>query len=350
MRKKAYIGFLFALVLLQFCKVDPKIKVEADLNELKIIQPNGWPAPVYTFSNNPIKKEVFELGRELFYDPILSADNTIACGSCHQQYAAFAHIEHKFSHGINDQLGTRNAPGIFNITWHKSFMHDGGIAHIEIQPLGPIQNPIEMGETFSNVLKKLEKSEKYKALFKKAYGTEEASDTRVLRSMAQFMGLMYSYNSKFDLYKRNERNTTLSDQEKRGYDLFVSKKCASCHVEPLFSDFNYHNNGISANPLINDSGRYMITKTPGDAFYFKTPSLRNVALTAPYMHDGRYNTLYQCVDHYTDLESRVNQDPMMPLWGISLTEQDKNDIIAFLNTLTDYEFINDQRFKDPNQP
>jgi cytochrome c peroxidase len=206
-----------------------------------------------------------------------------------------------------------------------------------------------MGDTFAHVLKKLEASEKYRNLLKKAYGTEEVTDTRVLRSMAQFMGLMYSYNSKFDLYKRNEKNTTLSDQEMRGYNLFVSKNCVACHVEPLFSDFNYHNNTISVNPLINDSGRCKITRVLADAFYFKTPSLRNVALTGPYMHDGRYSTLYQCVDHYAHPENRVNQDPLMPLWGIALNEQEKLDIVAFLNTLTDYEFINDQRFSDPNQ-
>jgi cytochrome c peroxidase len=135
----------------------------------------------------------------------------------------------------------------------------------------------------------------------------------------------------------------------RGYNLFVSKKCVACHVEPLFSDFDYHNNAISVNPLINDSGRYKVTHVVSDAFRFKTPSLRNVAFTSPYMHDGRYSTLYECVDHYANPENRVNQDPLMPLWGFSLTEQDKQDIVAFLNTLSDYQFINDQRFADPNQ-
>jgi cytochrome c peroxidase len=348
-KKIYYIVFLFSLILLQFCKVDPKISTPVNFDDLRIIQPEGWPDPVYTFSNNAIKKEVFELGRELFYDPILSHDNTIACGSCHQQYAAFANIDHKFSHGVNDQLGKRNAPGIFNVTWHKSFMYDGGIGHIEIQPMGPIQNPIEMGDTFAHVLKKLQASDKYKDMFKKAYGTEEVTDTRMLKSMAQFMGLMYSYNSKFDHYKRNEKNATLTASEARGYDLFVSKNCVACHTEPLFSDFNYHNNTIAVNPLLGDSGRYKITKTPADAFYFKTPSLRNVALTAPYMHDGRYSSLYQCVDHYAHPENTLNPDPMLPAGGIVLSEQDKQDIIAFLNTLTDYEFINDPRFSDPNQ-
>ncbi|MBK6523915.1 MAG: cytochrome-c peroxidase [Bacteroidia bacterium] len=346
MRFKKYILAVSSFAILIGCKVDPKINIVSE-DELKEISPAGWPAPVYSFSNNPIKAEVFNLGRELFYDPILSVDNTISCGSCHQQFVAFAHAEHKFSHGINDLLGNRNAPGIFNVTWHNSFMHDGGINHIEVQPIGPIQNPIEMGEKFANVITKLQNSAKYKQLFLKAYGTEEATDSRVLKSMAQFMGLMYSYNSKFDHYKRNEDNVKLTEEELRGYNLFQAK-CVQCHVEPLFSDFSFRNNGIAIDPLLNDSGRAHITGLPQDRYKFKTPSLRNVGLTGPYMHDGRYTTLQQCLDHYTNLQNTINHDPLMPIGGIPLTAQEKTEIIAFLHTLTDYEFINDQKFADPN--
>ena len=341
-----YILILSSLAFFQGCKVDPKIQT-ISIDELKEVRPQGWPAPVYTFSNDAIKPEVFNLGRELFYDPILSLDNSVSCGSCHQQFAAFAHAEHKFSHGINDLIGNRNAPGMFNLTWHSSFMHDGGINHIEVQPIGPIQNPIEMGETFANVLSKLQNSAKYRQLFLKAYGTEEATDTRILKSMAQFMGLMYSYNSKFDLYKRNESNVKLSADELRGYAAFQAK-CGSCHTEPLFSDFKFRSNGIEFNPLLNDSGRAHITGMPQDRYKFKTPSLRNIALTGPYMHDGRFTTLQQCLDHYTDIKNLVNLDPTIPATGIPLTSQEKTDIISFLQTLTDYKFINDPKFADPN--
>lgn len=335
------------LLAFQFCKVDPKIVPVINESDIKIVQPQGWPNPVYTFSNNTPSAAVFNLGRELFYDPILSLDNTVSCGSCHQQFAAFAHAEHKFSHGINDLIGTRNAPGIFNTTWHKSFMHDGGINHIEVQPLGPIQNPIEMGEKFTDVIKELEASAKYRDLFKKAYGTEEVYDSRILKAFAQFMGLMYSYNSKYDKYKRNEDGVTLTAQEMNGYATFQAK-CSSCHTEPLFSDFNYRNNGIAIDPLINDSGRAHITGLPEDRYKFKVPSLRNVALTGPYMHDGRYTTLQQCLDNYTNIVNQTNLDPLLAPSGISLTAQEKQDIIAFLQTLTDYQFINDPRFADPN--
>ena len=216
-----------------------------------------------------------------------------------------------------------------------------------MQPLGPIQNPIEMGEQFTHVLVKLQNSAKYRQLFFKAYGTEEATDTRVLRSMAQFMGLMYSYNSKFDHYKRNEENVKLNEQELRGYSIFQNK-CGGCHSEPLFSDFKLRNNGIAVDPLLNDSGRAHITGMPEDRYKFKTPSLRNVALTGPYMHDGRYTSLQQCLDHYTDIKNLTNLDPTIPSTGIPLTAQEKTDIITFLNTLTDYEFINDPKFADPN--
>lgn len=347
MKLKTHIFVAATILVFQSCKVDPKIVTEVSDDDIKIIQPQGWPEPVYTFSNNTPNAAVFNLGRHLFYDPILSLDNTISCASCHQQYAAFAHAEHKFSHGINDLVGKRNAPGIFNVTWHKSFMHDGGINHIEVQPLGPIQNPIEMGEKWSNVIKKLEASEKYRDLFKKAYGSEEIFDSRILKAFAQFMGMMYSYNSKYDNYKRNEEGVTFSEQEQRGYATFKDK-CASCHVEPLFSDFDYRSNGIAVDPSINDSGRAHITGIPSDRYKFKVPSLRNVALTGPYMHDGRYTTLQQCLDHYTNIQNNINLDPLIPTTGIPLTAQEKQDIIAFLQTLTDYEFINDPRFTDPN--
>ncbi|MFO0357227.1 MAG: cytochrome-c peroxidase [Sphingobacteriaceae bacterium] len=347
MLKNVLIAFVF--VFFYSCKVDPKINEILPSNELKEIIPEGWPQPVYTFSNNPIKEDVFILGRALFYEPMLSANNKVSCGSCHQQYAAFAHADHKFSHGINDLVGNRNAPALFNLTWHKLFMHDGGINHIEVQPIGPIQNPIEMGESFANVLTKLSNSAKYRDLFKKAYGTEEVNDSRMLKAMAQFMGLMYSYNSKFDLYKRGEDGVKLNDAELRGYTL-VKTKCQSCHPEPLFSDFSFRSIGLSVNPLIKDSGRAHITGLPTDRYKFKVPSLRNVALTFPYMHDGRYTSLEEALDHYTNnVTNMENLDPSLVAGnGIILSTQDKTDIIAFLNTLTDYRFINDKRFADPN--
>jgi cytochrome c peroxidase len=334
-------------VALQACKVDPKINEVLPSDDLKEIIPQGWPNPVYRFTNNPVKEEVFILGRALFYDPILSRDNTISCGTCHQQFVAFANADHALSHGIDGLFGTRNSPSLFNLNWHPSFMFDGGINHIEVQPIAPIENPVEMDLNFAASLNKLRASDKYRRLFKEAYGTEEITDARMLKAMAQFMGLMYSYSSKFDMYIRGENDVHLTDAEKRGYQIFL-QKCNSCHTQPLFSDFSFRNNGLSVHPLLKDSGRAHITGYPQDRWKFKVPTLRNIALTGPYMHDGRFETLMQCLNHYTDgVTNMENLDPLLQPNGIELSTAEKNDIIAFLNTLTDYKFINDKRFSEP---
>jgi cytochrome c peroxidase len=337
------------IILFQSCKVDTKINAPLPTDNIVEVIPPGWPQPVYTFSTNVLTKEGFILGRELFYEENLSADNTISCGSCHQDFSAFAHSDHNVSHGINDQLGTRNSPGLFNLNWHTSFLHDGGVNHIENFPLAPILNPIEMGETdLNNLIGRLQATSKYKTLFKNAFGTEEVTSQKMLRAITQFIGTMYSYNSKYDMVKRNENNARFSNEEQSGYELFIAK-CATCHKEPLFSDFEYRSNGLPADIYLKDSGRSHITGLLTDAFKFKTPSLRNVAKTAPYMHDGRFSTLNQCLDHYTNgVTNLTNPAPQLQPNGLQMSAADKNNIIAFLNTLTDYKFLNDKRFSDPD--
>ncbi|MDP3556451.1 MAG: cytochrome c peroxidase [Bacteroidota bacterium] len=348
MNKFAIIIFLFGFLIFASCKVDPKIIEPLPSDNLVEVVPLGWPQPIYSFSVNTISEDKFVLGRALFYDPILSEDSTISCGSCHQQFVAFAHADHNVSHGIYDRVGTRNSPGLFNLTWHPHFMHDGGVNHIEVQPLAPISNTLEMGANINPVIVKLQASSKYRNMFLKAFGTEVVSSQNMFRAMTQFMGLMYSYNSKFDLYKRRENNVELSDAELRGYNLFLTN-CNTCHKEPLFSDFDFRSNGIAVNPLVDDIGRGLIFNLPQDKYKFKTPSLRNIAKTAPYMHDGRFNTLQQCLDHYANVKPNlINLDPLLQNNGLPLSSQDKQDIIAFLNTLTDYKFLADKRFADPN--
>jgi len=325
--------------------VDPEIKPKLPSNDIKEIIPEGWPQPVYRFENNTLTKEGFELGRELFYEEMLSSNNTISCGSCHQQFSAFANTEHRFSHGINDSLGNRNAPGLFNMNWNTTFMWDGGVNHIETQPLAPIVNPIEMNENLNNVVTKLSASNKYKQLFKSAFGSDEITSQKILKAFAQFQGVLYSYNSKYDQYKRNE--TSFTNEELAGYNLFV-QKCNNCHREPLFTDHDFKNNGLPIDPTINDFGRENITGNSNDKFKFKTPSLRNIALTAPYMHDGRFNTLDQVLNHYSSgITNTTNLDPSLQS-GINLSSTEKSNLKSFLLTLTDYKFIQDERFKDPN--
>jgi cytochrome c peroxidase len=325
------------------CSVDPEVKPLIPVDDVKEIIPEGWPAPYYNFSANPITADGFILGRTLFYDPILSADNTISCGSCHQQFVAFAHAGHTVSHGINGLLGTRNAPAIQNMNWNPYYMHDGGVLNLELQPAAPITNPVEMNESLSNVVNKLSNSGKYNQLFTKAYGDADVNTQRIFKALAQFMGTLYSYNSKYDEVKKGQASFT--SNEENGYNLFL-QKCASCHKEPLFSDYQFRNNGLAINPLINDSGRAHITADPNDRYKFKTPSLRNIEKTSPYMHDGSLQTLEQCLDHYTSgIVNLTNLDPALS-GGISLTLQEKSDIVSFLKTLTDTKFLTDKRYAE----
>lgn len=328
------------------CSVDPQIKPELPAEGIKEIIPEGWPQPHYRFTDNVLSTEKFKLGRALFYETMLSADNTISCGSCHQQFAAFAHSAHQFSHGINGLVGTRNAPALQNLNWNPSFMHDGGVNHIEVFPPAPITNPVEMAETLPNLVLKISASAKYQDLFRKAYGDDTVTTQRMFKAIAQFMGTMYSYSSKYDQVKHGAANFTASEQS--GYNLFV-QKCASCHQEPLFSDYKFRNNGLAVNPAIRDSGRAHITRDLADLYKFKTPSLRNIELTGPYMHDGRFMTLIECLNHYiSGISNSPTLDPSLN-GGISLNTQEKNDIIAFLKTLTDPQFLTDKRYSETNQ-
>lgn len=308
--------------------------------------PSGWPQPSYNFSNNTLTQSGFELGRKLFYDVRLSKDNTVSCASCHAQFAAFSHLDHALSHGINGLFGTRNAPGIFNMAWKPLYFWDGGVINLENQPINPIENPVEMDEKIADVVTELGGDVTYQTMFKKAFGDQTVNSQRIFKALAQFMGSMVSSNSKYDKFIRGESGGSFTDQEQRGLMVF-REKCASCHPEPLFTDYSFRNNGLSIDAGLNDSGRAHITNAVSDKFKFMVPSLRNVNLTRPYMHDGRFNTLDAAIEHYrTDIVNTVNLDPILTR-GIEMTDDNKDDIIAFLKTLSDTTFTKDNRFKDP---
>jgi cytochrome c peroxidase len=336
--------FVGACVFFASCDRDPEIIPELTNDDVKFEYPSYFPQPVYAFQNNMPTLEGFELGRKLFYEPMLSRDNTISCGSCHQQISAFANTEHDVSHGVDGLLGTRNAPPLQNMAWFTLFMWDGGINHIESQPLGPIANPVEMDEDINNVIAKLSASTAYRKLFKAAFGDETITTQRITRAIAQFQGLMISDNSKYDQVRQGRASFTA--QEQSGYQLFQAK-CSACHVEPLFTNNGFRNNGLPVDPTYNDSGRMHITLNPLDSLLFKVPSLRNIEKTTPYMHDGRMVTLQECLDHYTDdIVISPTLDPLLNSGSIPMTAQEKADIIAFLRTLTDTEFLTDPRFRE----
>lgn len=329
---------IFILVVsIYSCKVEDSNDAIISFN-----QPASFPSPVYTFQNNELTQSGFELGRKLFYDPILSKDNTISCGSCHQQVVAFAHGEHKLSHGINGLLGTRNSPALFNIAWQNAFFWDGGSTSIELQPVGPITNPVEMDETITNVISKLRSTSTYPSLFQNAYGKDTITSQLMLRALAQFMAAMVSADSKYDQYKNG--TASFNSEELNGYQIF-RQHCESCHKEPLFTDLSYRNNGLDI-AFGRDAGRARITLQPQDSGKFKVPSLRNIAVTGPYMHDGRFNSLSLVIDHYRSGIKQSSTLDSQLISGISLTAAEKLALLSFLNTLTDYTFINDKRFSE----
>ena len=320
---------------------------DASLKPMPLQIPANFPALNYDLTSNPLTEEGFALGRKLFYDPILSRDNTISCGSCHIQGSAFTQHGHKVSHGIDDKVGTRNSPPIMNLAWSKTFFWDGGVFNLDLQPIAPIENPVEMDETLVNVLVKLNASNEYKQLFNKTFGSSEITSGNMLKALSQFMLQCISANSKYDKYIRNEC-VSFTNDEKEGLNIF-QQKCSSCHSTDLFTDNDFHNTGLPST-IVNDSGRFRITLNPADMHKFKTPSLRNVAKTPPYMHDGRFFTLDAVLNHYSNgvqdsptFDAQLKQNNVL---GISLSDDEKTKLVAFLNTLTDEDFIRDKKFSE----
>ena len=334
-----------ASILLQACNKTDAIQSESN-RPLSFQIPAGFPQPAYNFASNPLTSEGFELGRRLFYDGQLSKDGNFSCASCHQQFAAFSTYDHDLSHGFNNSFTTRNAPGLFNLAWQTAFHHDGGINNLEVQPLAPLTATNEMAETIENVVQKLQADSLYPKLFKKAFGSNIINSQRLLKALSQFTVSLVSAQSKWDNVKKGA--ATFTANEEMGYALFTAK-CASCHKEPFFSDYSYRNNGLPMSPYLKDVGRMAITMKGEDSLKFKVPSLRNVALTGPYMHDGRFRSLRQCIEHYrSGIVQSSTTDPLLKN-KILLSETEVTNLLAFLNTLTDHNFLQNNRFSQPVQ-
>jgi cytochrome c peroxidase len=302
--------------------------------------PKNFAKPHYNFTSNPLTNEGFLLGRKLFYDPILSRDSTISCASCHLQATGFAHVDHDLSHGIEGKIGVRNAMSLQNLAWSKSFMWDGGVNNLEVQPINPITNPLEMDEKLENVIIKLQRNQKYQQLFDDTFGTKKVTGKLILKALTQFELMLVSANSKYDKVIRNEEFFTESEQ--KGYNLFKTN-CASCHNEPLFTSEKFENNGLPIDTTLNDIGRMKITNKKEDYLRFKVPTLRNIQFTYPYMHDGRLKTLTEVIKHYNSLEN----DKILPKQlskPMNLSDNDRVDLVSFLKTLTDNDFLYNKRF------
>ena len=345
---KARFSYLFYWALLPIvglvvsgCKPDADVVAVEEVPGTLV--PGNFPEPVYGVEKNPPTRAAFELGRSLFYDSRLSRTGEVSCGSCHQQFVAFSHAGHQISHGVNDRLGIRNSPALQNLRWKPNFFWDGGPSNIETLPLAPITNPVEMDETLDNVLRKLNADASYQRRFQQVFGGSGPIDSyQFLRALAQFTAALTSSNSRYDKYARQESGGTLTASEVRGLAV-LRQKCSSCHAGELFTDESFRNNGLDRRfPL--DSGRAHITGGSRDVGRFKVPSLRNVALTGPYMHDGRFTTLEAVLDHYDHgMVESVTLDPQLRRSGlgpgIALAPQERQDLLAFLHTLTDEQFL-----------
>lgn len=314
--------------------------------EKLFIAPANWPKPVYDFSKNNLTEQKVLLGRVLFYDPLLSKNNTISCSSCHSPYSAFTHVDHALSHGINDSIGNRNSPALMNLAWQKMFMWDGAINNIEVQSLAPISHPKEMGSSINEVVTKLQLSKTYRQLYINAYGDSLVTGERTLKALSQFMLTLVSSNSKYDKVMRKEE--TFTEQENRGYELF-QKNCSSCHKEPLFTTNEFANNGLSVDILLQDVGRMKMTQNSKDSLKFKIPTLRNIEYTYPYMHDGRFKKLAQVLNHYTDgvMQSKTLASELKK--SMNLNSNEKVDLIAFLMTLSDKDFVFNKKHAFPRE-
>jgi cytochrome c peroxidase len=319
--------------------------------EIPILFADKLIAPIIP-ADNPLTQEGVALGKKLFFDTILSGDETQSCASCHDPKKSFTD-QQQFSNGVNDNLGTRNAMPLFNLAWNfdERFAWDGKEFSLEKQALEPVSNPIEMHGNWENITKKLQNNLEYKDLFLRAFGTSIIDSTLVTKAIAQFERTLISGNSKFDKYLRGEIN--LTPEEQNGFDVFMDESkgdCFHCHGSdnnPIWSDNKFHNNGLD-NVFV-DLGLGKITGDPKDNGKFKSPSIRNLAFTAPYMHDGRFATLEEVINHYSEgLKRSPTIDPLMKKvdeGGVHLSTQDKSNLKAFLQTLSDYNFINNPTFQ-----
>ncbi|MFK7787343.1 MAG: cytochrome-c peroxidase [Crocinitomicaceae bacterium] len=356
--KYLFVSFVVIAVILS-CNKD-KVEYEPTPYELEI--PSHFPDMIIP-EDNPMTVEGVELGRMLFYEEKLSGDNSMACANCHAPSSAYSD-PNQFSEGIDGIQGTRNSMALINLGWEDEFFWDGRASSLEEQILIPVEDPIEMHETWQNVVSKLSASQDYKNRFFKAFGTPGITKERAAKAMAQFLRTMISGSSKYDvMYKfinglplNTEEQAiyaTVTPEEWGGYDLFNSLNgadCLHCHNGPLARVKKYSNNGLDA--TFTDLGRGDITGNPSDNGKFKVPTLRNIAYSAPFMHDGRFASLDEVIDHYsTGIEMSPTIDPLIEFasqGGVQLDSYEKQLLKAFLLTLSDESFINNPAFQEPN--
>jgi cytochrome c peroxidase len=306
--------------------------------------PTGFPDMIMPVDNQ-LTEEGISLGRKLFHDPILSADDSQSCASCHLQDFSFAD-PNRFSIGIDGLEGSRNATALINVGWLSHLNWDGSAKSLEEQAFEPVVNPVEMHNSWPQAVTSLKNDSAYKRMFFEAFGTLDFDSTHVVKAIAQFERTLISSNSKWDRYLRGE--VSLTQAESRGFEIFFTEKgdCFHCHSTILFTDNDFHNNGLDA--FFADPGLYEVTNDPNDEGRFRTPTLRNAEFTAPYMHDGRFQTLEEVIDFYSEgLQYSETIDPLMKNvdeGGVQLTEEEKFYLLTFLKTLSDTTFLQNSAY------
>ena len=332
--------FMFMGLLIFSCSVDEAIDMEEEEYVLNI--PPGFPYPDIP-ADNPLTRAKIDLGKKLFYDPILSVDSSISCGSCHKQELAFSH-DVSISEGVYGRLGFRNSPSLANVAYYPVMMKDGGNPTLETQPYVPIETHFEMDFNMVLLVNRLNENAEYIADFKSVFG--KAPDPfGITRALAAFERTMISGNSRYDQYFFQGEENVLNASEKNGMNLFFSTElnCSSCHGGFLLTDNTFQNNGYFSDYSA-DSGRARITLLHSDVGKFRVPTLRNIGLTAPYMHDGSVVTLEEVIDQYM-LGGSGHENQSILIKPFELSAEEKNDLINFLNALTDETFISDPAFK-----
>jgi cytochrome c peroxidase len=358
-----FIGLAAVISMLSNCKESGPGEVVS--NPDAVLDETPYELSIGTFSDpnfngNELTVEGVRLGRMLFYDKQMSLDNSISCGSCHKQDNGFSDPD-RLSEGVGGSLGKRQAMAIFNTAWHTNeFFWDGRSHLLRDQSLKPIEDGLEMKETLANVISKLKGEQLYLDQFTRAFGDDDITSERMSLALEQFMNSIVSNQSKYDDHLAG--SATLTDSEERGRVLFFAEynpsfpevsgaDCAHCHGGNNFDNNRYMNNGLDIESEQTDIGREDVSLDPADKAKFKVPSLRNVELTAPYMHDGRFTSLEEVVNHYNEnIHISPTIDPALEYTtqtGLMLSDQDQNDLIAFLKTLTDETLATDDRYSDP---
>ncbi len=305
------------------------------------VAPEGFP-PIPFPEDNQFDMDRWELGKKLFYDPILSRDSSISCASCHIQKWGFADNQ-SFSPGINNRPGVRNAPSLANIAYQPYLLREGGVPTLEMQILVPIQEANEFDHDILAISEKLNHDSSYVNMSQKAY--QRNPDPFVItRAIATFERTLISGNSSFDQYFYQGKSGILSEETLKGMVLFNSEKtsCSSCHGGFNFTDYTFQNNGLDT--VYKDIGRMRLTGKEEDESLFKVPSLRNVALTAPYMHNGQFNTIEEVIDHYNS-GGKMHKNKSPYIRPLNLSSAEKYQLSLFLHSLTDVDFVTRQEFQ-----